>query len=40
MKGADFEIWDELLISNLRIETNREDASDTKEENRREVKDW
>ncbi len=39
MKGADFEIWDYLLISNLRIETNREDAYDTKEKNRREEKD-
>ncbi len=36
MKGAVFEIWDSLLISSLRIETNREDAKDTKEEYGRE----
>lgn len=36
MKGAVFEIWDSLLISSLRIETNREGAKYAKEENGRE----
>ncbi len=36
MRGAVFEIWDWLLISNLWIERNREDAKNTKEENGRE----
>jgi len=37
-KGAVFEVWDYLLVSNLRIETNREDAKYAKEENGREDK--